>query len=115
MKGKVEIGDFDVGQLVILCDAGVVDDDVDLEPGVRSWGRGEEAVLGGGNEGRGALGRTKVGLYAKGLDAVFALQLLGELLGEGGGGLGGVVQDEVAAFRGEVFGDGSPNSWLVCE
>lgn len=106
MEGAVEVGDLDVGELVVFGDASVVDDDVDLEGCVgRSRGRGGgvELGLGGGDEGGGPGGRAEVGLDAEGLDAVGGLEAVGERLGQGGGGGRGVVEDEVAAFRGEVL------------
>ncbi|ROV89836.1 hypothetical protein VMCG_09514 [Cytospora schulzeri] len=69
--GEVEVGDLEVGQLVVLGDAGVVDQDVDLELVVgRGRGRGEVFPR-GLDEGPGALRGAQVGLHAEGLDAVF--------------------------------------------
>lgn len=81
-------------------DAGVVDDDVDLQLaglGVR------EVVLGHLDEVRGAVLGAHVCLDGQAFDAVGVLQLLGELLGLVGRGLGCVVDHETCAFAGEVF------------
>jgi hypothetical protein len=44
-------------------------------------------------------------LYADSLDAIFGLEFGGEVFGGLGGRVGGVVNDDVAAFASEVAGD----------
>lgn len=104
--GCVKVLELDIRYLVVPGNAGIVDEDVDLEFGVRAGRRREKVVLCGGDEGRGPVGGTQVGLHAISLDAVFRLQLFGQVLCERGRGLGGVVDDDVATFGGQVLCDG---------
>lgn len=85
--GGVEVLDRDLGQLAVDGHAGVVDQDVDLEPVVGGRRRRGEVRPGGLDEGRGAVGGSQVGLHAEGLDAVLGLEPFGELLCEGSRGL----------------------------
>lgn len=71
VEGVVEVVGLDVGELVVLGDARVVDYDVDLEGGVGGGRRGEELVFRGGDEGGGALDGAEVGLHGEGADAPF--------------------------------------------
>lgn len=105
------MGDCYGGEEVVLGDACVVDEDVDLElgGGVELF----EVGFGGCDEGLGSFGRAHVGLDCEGLDVVFCAQVCCELFGWGLGGRGGVAQDEVAAFCGEVLGDGDADAWMV--
>lgn len=90
-------------------DAGVVDEDVDGECprervfGEVFFGEGEDLFDGGD-------GVFEVGLDAEAADGVFFGEGFAELIGAGGGGCGGVVEDERAAFRGEVFRDGGADA-----
>lgn len=79
----LEVLDLDVRELVVLGDARVVDDYVQLEPVVGRGGRGGEVVPRGLDEGPGPVGRAQVGLHAQGLDAVCRLELLAQLCREG--------------------------------
>lgn len=76
-EGEVEVFGVDFGKLAVLGDTGVVDDDIDSEFGVGTWGRGVEVVLGGGDEGGGALDGAQIGLDTKGLDAILGLKSFG--------------------------------------
>ena len=74
----------------VLADAGVVDDDVDLE--LAGFGVGE-VVFGGGDDVGAAGGGAEGGLHGDGFDGVAFFELFGESGGEGCRGGGGVVED----------------------
>ena len=72
--GLGEVVDFHVGNVVVAGDAGVVDDDVDLEGAV---GLGEGG-LGGGDDGLGTFEGADVGLHGHGGDGVGLVEAVGE-------------------------------------
>jgi len=94
-------------------DACVVDDNVNLKFACL-WVR--EVVFGQFDNVRGAVFGSHVGLHGEAFDAVRLLELLGELLGFVGGGVGGVVDYEVGAFGREVgAGGGADASGTACD
>ena len=70
LVGNVKVGDLDVGDLVVVGDAGVVDDDVDLE--LAGGGKGG---LGGGDELGGARRGGEVGLDDESADLMRGFEL----------------------------------------
>lgn len=105
--GRFEVGDGYGREGRVEGDAGVVDEDVDLEFAVR----GREVLAGERNELGWAGGRAEVGLDGDRADVVGG----GEVVCDGGGEVGGggrsVVDDQVAALGGEVLGDGRADAW----
>ena len=86
--GAMKVVERDVGEGAVHGDAGVVDQDVDLEfPGFGV----REVVLGGAYDVGGAGGGADVGLDGDGCDGVGLREGGGELCGFGAGGVGGVV------------------------
>ena len=83
-------------------DAGVVDDDVDLE---FSRFRVREVVLRCSDQVCGSGWVAEVGLHGQGFDRVCGFEARCELLGGLGRRVGGVVQDHRGSSRGEGFGD----------
>lgn len=45
------------------------------------------------------------------MDVVLGLEASGEGVGGGSGGVGGVVEDDMGAFAGEIFRDGGTDAW----
>lgn len=98
----------DVFYQVVAGHACVVDDDANLEL-AGFWVL--EVVFGYLDNVLGTILGAHVGLHDDGLDAMFGLEFGGELFGDFGGRIRGVVEDEVAALAGQVSCDGSTNTW----
>lgn len=99
--------DGDILQQLIAVHASVVDQDIDLELaglGVR------EVVLGRADQVGGPGGNAHVGLDDEAGHAVLLGEGLGELLGDLGGLVGRVVDDQGGALGGEVLGYGGSDS-----
>jgi len=98
----------------IHADAGVVDDDVDLELAALRLG---EVVLCHFYDMCWACLATHVGLDDECLDGVTTLELFREALYAAAGGFGSIIHDEVGSFRSEVFTYGGADAWsalLAC-
>lgn len=121
----VEVGGVDgaldgVVEEAVLRDAGVVDEDVDAEL-LLVVGRlvlvlvcrGEMLQRGSEDGLCGGLGVAQVCLDRVAADGVRGGQRGAEGLGSLAGGLGGEVEEERAAFGGEVAGDGLANACVV--
>lgn len=99
--------DGDILQQLIAVHASVVDQDINLELaglGVR------EVVLGRADQVGGPGGNAHVGLDDEAGHAVLLAEGLGELLGDLGGLVGRVVDDQGGALGGEVLGYGGSDS-----
>ena len=106
----VEAGEVFGGQGAegfVVRDAGVVDDDVDLQ----AFAFAEDHFR-GFDDLFGARGGAHVRLHGDGVDVMVCLQFFGEVGGALRAGVGGVVEEEGAAFAGEVGGYGGANTWM---
>lgn len=117
MPVEVVAVDGALGRVVeeaVGADAGVVDEDVDLEFALG----GGEVVFGSGEDlGDGFFGVEEVGLHGDAADGVRGGQRGAELLCASARGFRGEVEEERAAFCGQVAGDCLADAFRVisCE